>query len=285
MQNPLPVTADVAKRVTAHFGPLTPEFTNTEVSTEGVTLTWRGLAWATQYKIYRAPTDVFPSVALVTLDASKGTIWQDTTGDVGKTYFYWVEAIGADDTTECKDATSGAKQKPIVYSSITYTNLRGATHANPATYQEGTTMTFSAPSAVTGYTFTGWTPSAITATMTGSQAVMANWKANTYTIAYNANGGSGTMAGTTATYDQDATLAACAFTRTGFEFVGWAAEAAGSVAYAADVTVRNLSALQGGVVTMYAVWKGTAPVGPTYEPPRVGAGQQGGYDDRLCDGL
>ena len=267
MQNPLPVTADVAKRVMAHFGPLTPEFTKTEVSTDGVTLTWSGLAWATKYKIYRAPTDVFPSVALVTLDASKGTTWLDTTGDVGKTYFYWVEAIGADDTTECKDATSGAKQKPIVYSSITYTNLKGATHENPATYQEGTVVSFVAPSAVTGYTFTGWTPSAISATMTGPQAVRANWKANTYTIAYNPNGGSGAMAGTAATYDQDVTLADSTFLRTGFEFTGWATNETGAVAYAAGETVRNLSALQGGVVTLYAVWKESAPVGPTYEPP------------------
>lgn len=288
MQNPLRVTADVAKSFTAHFGPLTPEFTKVETSTEGVTLTWSALAWATQYKIYRAPTSEFPTVALVTLQADSGSTYKDTSGAVGQSYFYWVEAIGANDRTECKDAVSGAKQKPIVWSDITYTNLKGATHGNPATYQEGTLVSFTAPSAVAGYTFTGWTPGAITATMTGAQAVMANWKANAYTIAYNANGGSGTMAGTSATYDQDATLASNGFTYAGYVFKGWATDTAGAVAYADGATVRNLSALQGR--------RGDAVRGVGEGPERgagrsvvraarVGAGQQGGYDDRLRDGL
>lgn len=255
LQNPLRVTADVAKSFTAHFGPLTPEFTEIESSTEGVTLSWSALAWATQYKIYRAPTSEFPTVSLVTLQASAGGTYKDTTGEVGQSYFYWVEAIGADDTTECKDAASGMKKKPIVYSDITYTNLKGATHSNPATYQEGTLVSFTAPSAVAGYTFTGWTPSAITATMTGAQAVQANWKANSYTIAYDANGGTGTMEGGTAEYDQDATVASNVFVYANHEFMGWATSADGPVVYAPGTTVRNLSSIQNGVVMLYAVWE------------------------------
>ena len=49
MQNPIRVTADVAKNVTAHFGPLTPEFTNVESSTEGVRLTWQNLGRSIRY--------------------------------------------------------------------------------------------------------------------------------------------------------------------------------------------------------------------------------------------
>ena len=137
---------------------------------------------------------------------------------------------------------------------LTYTNLKGATHTNPATYEEGTEVSFTAPSPVTGYTFTGWTPARITASTTGPQTVRANWRANAYTIAYNANGGSGATAQTAATYDADARLARNGFTREGYVFAGWSTRASGPVVYQPGAAVRNLSSTQGGVVTLYAVW-------------------------------
>ncbi|MGN0877081.1 MAG: InlB B-repeat-containing protein [Kiritimatiellia bacterium] len=160
-----------------------------------------------------------------------------------------------------------ADNEPIIVNSpITYTNLKGATHTNPSTYQEGTAVTFSAPSEVTGYTFAGWTPSGITASMKGSQSVQANWQAHTYTIAYSGNGGTGHMSGTAATYDQDATVAGNGFTRGGFEFQGWALVATGEVAYVPGAIVRNLSAQQGGVVTLYAVWEKVSASDDAYDP-------------------
>ena len=140
---------------------------------------------------------------------------------------------------------------------LTYTNLKGATHTNPATYEEGTEVSFTAPSPVTGYTFTGWTPARITASTTGPQTVRANWRANAYTIAYNANGGSGATAQTAATYDADARLARNGFTREGYMFAGWSTRASGPVVYQPGAAVRNLSSAQGGVVTLYAVWAPT----------------------------
>ena len=140
---------------------------------------------------------------------------------------------------------------------LTYTNLKGATHTNPATYEEGTEVSFTAPSPVTGYTFTGWTPARITASTTGPQTVRANWRTHTYTIAYNANGGSGATAQTAATYDADARLARNGFTREGYVFAGWSTRASGPVAYQPGAAVRNLSSVQGGVVTLYAVWAPT----------------------------
>ena len=140
---------------------------------------------------------------------------------------------------------------------LSYTNLKGTTHANPATYEEGTALTFTDPSSVTGYAFTGWIPARITASTTGAQTIYANWRANTYTIAYDANGGSGTTAQTAATYDADARLARNGFTREGYVFAGWATRASGPVVYLPGAAVRNLSSAQGGVVTLYAVWAPT----------------------------
>ena len=141
---------------------------------------------------------------------------------------------------------------------LTYTDLKGATHVNPVTYEEGTPLTFTAPRPVTGYTFTGWTPAQITASTTGAQTVRANWRANAYTITYDANGGSGTTAQTVATYDTDVWLARNGFMRTGYTLVGWATYASGPTVYQPGAMVRNLSSEQGGVVTLYAVWRANA---------------------------
>ena len=59
---------------------------------------------------------------------------------------------------------------------ITYENLKGATHQNPSAYYEGMIIKFTAPSAVDGYAFAGWTPSEITAFDTGNKVVTANWE-------------------------------------------------------------------------------------------------------------
>lgn len=267
MQNPLEVTADVAKSVTAHFGPLTPEFTRVDSSVEGVKLQWRNLAWAMSYKIYRAPTNEFPSEELVTLEADGSCVYLDTTGEVGKPYFYWVEAVGATDATESKDEASGMKMKPVVHSpSVAYANLRGAANPNPATYEEGKGLAFAAPGAVTGYTFAGWTPAQITAEMKGAQTVRADWKANAYRIVYSANGGAGATEATDCAYDAEGEIAANGFVREGYVFRGWATEEGGEVVYAPGAKVKNLTSNAGGVVKLYAVWEAEDVENPVVIP-------------------
>ena len=84
-----------------------------------------------------------------------------------------------------------------------------------------------------GYTFMGWA-STNTAKVAewqpggvlsaeGARTLYAIWKANTYTITYNANGGAGSMANTTYTYASSGTinLRANTFTKTNYTFYGW----------------------------------------------------------------
>ena len=254
MQNPLSVTVDVAKSYTAVFEPLPIAFTSVVSGTSGVSLTWNNLAWATMYRIYRGTMSV-PSSAtvLAELPNSGNCTYLDKSGDVNVEYWYWIEAEGPSDEV-MSDPMTGRKERLIVNSSITYTNLRGATNPNPATYQEGTLVSFSNPGAVTGYTFAGWTPAQITADMTGAQTVRAAWTANRYSIAYDPNGGSGSMSPTSATYDSEATVAANGFTWSGHVFMGWATNATGEVIYVAGQPVTNLTAQSSGIVTLYAVW-------------------------------
>ena len=96
-QNPLTVTADVAKQVTAHFTPLTPEILSCTSGTNGVELVWTNLAWAAEYRVYRAPTSEIPSEPLMTIPSGGNCRWLDETGELETTYWYWVEAVGAED--------------------------------------------------------------------------------------------------------------------------------------------------------------------------------------------
>ena len=76
----------------------------------------------------------------------------------------------------------------------------------------------------------------------------------TYVVAFDANGGEGTMAPQTLSCGVDGILSGNAFTRSGYEFAGWATSAAGDVAYADQAAVKDLAKANDKVV-LYAVWK------------------------------
>jgi len=112
----------------------------------------------------------------------------------------------------------------------------------------------------TGYSFSGWATyssgsvsytNGASYTMDSSDVTLyAVWSANTYTITFSANGGSGSDYTQDIVYDQSANLTSCAFTRTGYSFSGWATYSSGSVSYTngASYTMGSSD------VTLYAVW-------------------------------
>ena len=72
----------------------------------------------------------------------------------------------------------------------------------------------------------------------------------TYTVSYNANGGSGAPSSQTKTYGVNLTLSSTIPTRAGYAFKGWATSSTGAVVYQAGGTYSANSA-----VTLYAVWE------------------------------
>lgn len=113
----------------------------------------------------------------------------------------------------------------------------------------------------TGHSFLGWSTSktATTATYSAGGKYTANsaatlyavWKANTYTVKYNANGGIGAPSNQTKTYGVTLKLSTTVPTRENYTFLGWAASAsATSATYSAGGNYTANSA-----VTLYAVWK------------------------------
>lgn len=78
----------------------------------------------------------------------------------------------------------------------------------------------------------------------------------TYTVSYNANGGSGAPGSQTKTYGTTLTLSSTKPTRTGYTFVGWSTSStATSATYSAGGSYTSNSA-----VTLYAIWKKTITV-------------------------
>ena len=147
---------------------------------------------------------------------------------------------------------------------ITYDLNGGTVSSNRSGYTYfDNTFTLNNPSK-TGYIFAGWTGtglSGLTSSVTipknssGDRTYTANWTPITYTVAYDANGGIGSMIPSGYTYDVEQALAANIFYKVGCEFVGWAESSDGSVVYSNTQAVKNLTATDGAEVKLYAKWK------------------------------
>jgi len=90
----------------------------------------------------------------------------------------------------------------------------------------------------------------------------------TYIIQFDANGGTGTMANQTFTYNTTQNLSSNTFVKNASVFSGWAATADGPVIYTDGQSVRNLLTTDGAVLTLYAVWTpGENPITPDFSLP------------------
>lgn len=120
----------------------------------------------------------------------------------------------------------------------------------------------------TGYTFKGWATSAsgsvayasgASYTANASVTLYAVWQAITYTVSYNANGGSGAPSSQTKTYGKTLTLSSTKPTRTNYTFKGWStSKSATTATYSAGGSYTTNAA-----ATLYAVWE------LAYTKPRV----------------
>ncbi len=143
----------------------------------------------------------------------------------------------------------------------------GAPSSQTKTY--GVTLTLSSTKPTrSGYTFKGWatSSSATSATYSAGGSYTANasatlyavWSQNaatTYTVSYNANGGSGAPSSQTKYKDVTLTLSSTTPTRSGYTFLGWSTSstATSPTYYAGGSYTANASA------TLYAVWSQNAP--------------------------
>ena len=121
----------------------------------------------------------------------------------------------------------------------------------------------------TGYTFQGWDAPSIGASIVfapgawysydQSVTLYAMWKANTYTVKYDANGGTGAPANQTKTHGVTLTLSSTKPTRTNYNFLGWGVAANATVTVYSPGNTYTVNQ----AITLYAIWE------LAYTKPRI----------------
>ncbi len=145
---------------------------------------------------------------------------------------------------------------------VTFTANGGTGSMSPQTADYNTTAPLTSNAySNTGHTFSGWNTAANGSgtayadgadyTFTASITLYAQWTVNSYSVSFDANGGTGTMGSQSGNYNTSVTLTSNAFTRTGYTFTGWNTVANGSgTAY-----VNNASyTFPASDVILYAQW-------------------------------
>ena len=144
---------------------------------------------------------------------------------------------------------------------VTYNANGGSGAPGTQTKWHGSNLTLSSTKPTrTGYTFLKWNTNSsgtgtsynpgVSYTSNSALKLYAIWNANTYTVAYNANGGTGVPSNQIKTYGVDLTLSSTEPTRSNYNFLGWSTSTNGGVNYSSGATYKNNSA-----VTLYAVWE------------------------------
>ena len=153
---------------------------------------------------------------------------------------------------------------------ISYNNNGGSGSMASSTKDHGVAFALPANAGTmtkTGYHINQWRLNSAGGTayaLSGSYTANANatfyvdWEANTYQVAFNNNGGSGSMSNETGfTYGVSKALTTCTFTApTDKYFLGWNTDKDATTAlYTDGESVSNLTTTHEGTVTLYAIWK------------------------------
>ena len=112
-------------------------------STAKVRITWSASSGATGYKVYRAETDSLGDANL--LDASvKSSYHDDTSAEVGKTYWYWIVAYNAVGESDFSEPDSGWRAYAVP-------SAPTGVSASEGTSTEGVIVTWSPVDSATSY--------------------------------------------------------------------------------------------------------------------------------------
>jgi len=169
-----------------------------------------------------------PNSYVITFDANGGT--GDTSGlfeygspltapvvtKTGYTLTGWSPSLPG--TVPATDTTYVAQWSANSYT-ITF-DANSGTGGTSGIMVYGTTLI--APTVTkTGYTFTGWSPEVPTTVPAGNTTYTAQWTINSYTVSFDANGGTGSALNVTQDYGTEVTLPTMGFVKTGYTFIGW----------------------------------------------------------------
>ncbi len=235
------------------------------------TATWTPITYAISYTL-NGGTVATANPDSYTIESADITLNNPTRADY--TFTGWTGTDLSEATTSVTIASGSTGDRTYTANwtltsyAINYPNAtdgqNGVTNSNPVSFTiESDAITLADPSR-TGYTFGGWytdenctetASTTIAQGSTGERTFYAKWTPNTYTVHFDANGGSGTMADQVFTYDVAQTLTPNAFTRTDYTFDGWDTDADGSGHnYYDKHSLLNLTTENNGTLTLYAQW-------------------------------
>ena len=234
-------------------------------STRGVNLSWDAVEDATGYEIWRASGSMNTADAVLVTNVEAEVAYEDTSVNPGDIYFYWFKTVTQYGTGDFSASVFGYRAR--VVGTVAFDANGGTASASSLGYTAGSPYGTLPTASRTGYEFDGWFTSAtggseVTAATPADENIAtlyARWTPHTYTIHFDANGGTGTMADIEMTYDVATNLTANAFSNNGWAFTGWATSANGAVVHGDGARVTNLSASDGASVTLFAVWGLAAP--------------------------
>lgn len=207
------------------------------------------------------------------IDASNTPLTIDVTSAGVPQYGYVLGPASSSIRSYVELVTSGTATLTVVTNESDSNNFSLAYNANngsgaPATQtasSTASTYSFTISSTIpyrTGYSFLGWStsssatsasysPGGYITVYTGTTTLYAVWKILTYSVTYNANGGSGAPAAQTKTHDVYLELSLTVPTRTGYTFLGWGTYSSATTAsYQPGSTYTANAALN-----LYAVWQ------------------------------
>ena len=184
----------------------------------------------------------------------------------GYQFDYWKAGENEKYLTAEAKITMGAKDKTITANAkekkytITYDAKGGTAEESKQELSYGDKLKEPETPTRKGYTFLGWYADLKDETTFNFDTTMpkkdftlyAKWKANDYTVVFNANGGKGKMDNQEFTYDKEAKLNKNEFTRDHYTFAGWSDTEKGKVLYKDEQEVKNVG--EKGTKNLYAIW-------------------------------
>lgn len=219
-----------------------------------------GVHWSDRVRVFNVNTTATSgSTTIGSVNfSSSASSW----GTRGRYYRWNATAVGSNgnDMWSSTDLWSNSLRKCNAYP-VTF-NANGGS-GGPGTIYKFNGYNLTIPStkpSKTGHTFVNWTRSGTSNKYNAGQTIgglpdaamtfVANYTANTYTITFNANGGSGAPGTQTGNYNSTITLSSTKPTRTGYNFSKWNTKANGTGVSYNPGTKINIT----GNMTLYAIW-------------------------------
>ncbi|MFI3229653.1 MAG: leucine-rich repeat protein, partial [Bacillota bacterium] len=195
------------------------------------------------------------------------------TEKTGYTFWAWLldDEVFDFATPITSDITLVAEYLTHSYTVVFDANSGSGTISNQILFYDATQSLTTNTFTKEGYTFVSWNTKAdgsgesysdehiapnVTAVDDDEKTLYAQWEANSYTIAFDANSGSGSMASQGFTYDEIQSITINTFTKTGYTFVSWNTSADGTgTSYTDSQSIENLTSINDESITLYAQWQ------------------------------